>query len=43
MMQRFGTRGLVRGSAIGVCAANLVAGGWVYATGKSEEDGESVG
>lgn len=37
MMQKFGARGIVRGAAIGVCAANAVAGGWVYATGRREE------
>ncbi|KAI4117572.1 MAG: hypothetical protein LQ345_002226 [Seirophora villosa] len=42
MMQRFGTRGVVRGAAMGVGAVNLVAGGWVYATGKRGE-GENVG
>ncbi|KAL9013411.1 MAG: hypothetical protein Q9173_001887 [Seirophora scorigena] len=42
MMQRFGTRGVVRGAAMGVCAVNLVAGGWVYGTGKRGE-GENVG
>lgn len=41
-MQRFGTRGVVRGAAMGVGAVNLVAGGWVYATGKRGE-GENVG
>lgn len=41
MMQKFGTRGIVRGAAIGVCAVNAVAGGWVYATGRGE-DGNSV-
>lgn len=43
-MQKFGTRGIVRGSAIGVCAVNAVAGGLVYGTGKrGEREGESVG
>ncbi|KAL8763802.1 MAG: hypothetical protein Q9184_000504 [Pyrenodesmia sp. 2 TL-2023] len=42
MMQRFGTRGVVRGTAMGVCLVNLVAGGWVYGTGKGEKDGETI-
>lgn len=36
MMQKFGTRGLVRGTAVGVAAVNVAAGGLVYVTGKRE-------
>lgn len=35
-MQKFGTRGLVRGAAVGVAAVNLAAGGLVYVTGEKE-------
>lgn len=42
-MQKFGTRGVVRGTAMGVCAVNVVAGGWVYGTGGRGREGESVG
>ena len=41
-MQRFGTRGIVRGTTMGICAINVVAGGWVYATGQTAGEGESV-
>ena len=42
MLQKFGTRGVVRGTAMGLSVVNLVAGGWVYGTGR-REDGEKVG
>ena len=32
MSARFSVRGVVRGAALGIAAANLVAGAWVYAT-----------
>ncbi|KAM5524218.1 hypothetical protein FOXYSP1_00261 [Fusarium oxysporum f. sp. phaseoli] len=35
---RFSVRGVVRGTAIGLGAANCVAGGWVYANGDFEKD-----
>ncbi len=41
-MQKFGTRGIVRGTTMGVCGINVLAGGWVYATGKKADDGESA-
>ncbi|KAL8861258.1 MAG: hypothetical protein Q9178_002474 [Gyalolechia marmorata] len=41
-MQRFGTRGIVRGATMGICGINVVAGGWVYATGQTAGEGESV-
>ena len=42
-MKKFGTRGIIRGTTLGLCAVNMVAGGLVYATGKreDEEDGEA--
>ena len=33
-MQKWRARGLVRGGTMGLCAVNLAAGGFVYATGK---------
>ncbi|KAL8848115.1 MAG: hypothetical protein Q9221_006835 [Calogaya cf. arnoldii] len=42
MMQKFGTRGIVRGATMGVCGINLLACGWVYATGKRADEGESA-
>ncbi|KAI1635467.1 hypothetical protein F4809DRAFT_613876 [Biscogniauxia mediterranea] len=35
---RFSARGAVRGVAIGLAAANLVADGWVYATGDRDAE-----
>ncbi|KAI0143045.1 hypothetical protein GGR57DRAFT_484802 [Xylariaceae sp. FL1272] len=35
---KFSVRGLVRGSAIGVAAANVAACGWVYLTGNRKEE-----
>ncbi|CEI65493.1 hypothetical protein FVEN_g8762 [Fusarium venenatum] len=35
---RFSVRGVVRGTAIGLGAANCVAGGWVYANGDFDKD-----
>lgn len=37
---RFSLRGLVRGSAMGLGAANAVAGGYVYATGNRKKEEE---
>jgi hypothetical protein len=39
---KFGTRGLIRGATMGLCAANLVAGGLFYAVGKREGEGEGT-
>ncbi|CAG7561637.1 unnamed protein product [Fusarium equiseti] len=38
---RFSVRGVVRGTAIGLGAANCVAGGWVYANGDFDKDAEA--
>ncbi|KAH7198245.1 uncharacterized protein B0J16DRAFT_378679 [Fusarium flagelliforme] len=38
---RFSIRGVVRGTAIGLGAANCVAGGWVYANGDFDKDTEA--
>lgn len=35
-VNKWGTRGLIRGATLGLCGANLVAGGLVYALGKSD-------
>lgn len=37
---KFSIRGLVRGSAIGLGAANAAAGGWVYLNGDFKKDDE---
>lgn len=34
---KFGARGIIRGATLGLCAANVVAGGLAYAFGKREE------
>ncbi|KAL8380805.1 hypothetical protein RB595_005208 [Gaeumannomyces hyphopodioides] len=38
LRSKFTARGLVRGAAIGLGAANAVAGGWVYFTGDRERE-----
>ncbi|KAK4496377.1 hypothetical protein PRZ48_012357 [Zasmidium cellare] len=40
IMKRFGTRGVVRGATLGLCAVNAVAGGWAYWRGTREEEGK---
>lgn len=43
LMQKWGTRGLIRGATMGLCGANLIAGGLVYALGKrSSESAEEL-
>ena len=37
-MSKWGPRGIVRGATLGVCLANVVGGGMVYALGKREEE-----
>ncbi|KAF4977722.1 hypothetical protein FZEAL_5816 [Fusarium zealandicum] len=37
---RFSIRGVVRGAAIGLGAANCVAGGWVYFNGDFDKDAD---
>lgn len=41
LMQKFGARGIVRGSTMGLCLINLVAGGFVYATEKRHVESEN--
>ncbi|KPA41078.1 hypothetical protein FLAG1_06055 [Fusarium langsethiae] len=38
---RFSIRGVVRGTAIGLGAANCAAGGWVYANGDFDKDAKA--
>ena len=38
LMSKWGPRGIVRGATLGVCLANVVGGGMVYALGKREEE-----
>ena len=46
LRQKWSVRGVVRGTTMGVCAVNLLAGGFVYATGRKSavdtEDGTSI-
>ncbi|TFA98645.1 hypothetical protein CCMA1212_009453 [Trichoderma ghanense] len=37
---KFSIRGIVRGAAVGLGAANCVAGGWVYLHGSKDRDRE---
>ena len=38
LMQKWGTRGIIRGATMGLCVANLLGGGFVYAIGKRSND-----
>ena len=38
--QKFGPRGILRGSSMGLCAVNVACCGFVYATGKRDEEEE---
>lgn len=40
LRSKFSVRGIVRGSAIGLGAANAAAGGWVYMNGDFKKDDE---
>ena len=42
LARKFGTRGLIRGATLGMCTANLVCGGLVYAVGKRRGDGDDT-
>lgn len=44
-MSKWGPRGIVRGATVGVCMANVVSGGMVYAFGRrgQEEQGRGDG
>ena len=42
LVNKFGTRGLIRGATLGLCGVNLVAGGIVYAVGKRDGEGKGV-
>ncbi|KAF2100530.1 hypothetical protein NA57DRAFT_74136 [Rhizodiscina lignyota] len=35
---KFGTRGLIRGATLGLCAANVVGGGWAWMMGRRKEE-----
>jgi len=37
-MQKFSPRGIVRGSTMGLCVAQVLAGGFVYAIGKRSKE-----
>jgi hypothetical protein len=38
LRRKWGVRGVVRGATIGMCVANLLGGGFVYAIGKRRND-----
>jgi len=42
LAKKFGTRGIIRGTTLGLCGVNLVAGGLVYALGKREDEGDEA-
>lgn len=37
-MQKWGVRGVIRGTTMGLCVANLVGGGFVYAMGRRSKE-----
>ncbi|MCJ1324435.1 hypothetical protein MMC10_001097 [Thelotrema lepadinum] len=41
-VQKWGARGLVRGGTMGLCAVNVAAGGFVYATGRRSAELDNV-
>lgn len=38
LLQKWGVRGIVRGTTMGVCAVNVVTGGFVYAIGRRQKE-----
>jgi hypothetical protein len=36
LRQKFGARGITRGATVALCAANGLAGGWAYWSGKRD-------
>jgi len=41
-MQKWGVRGIIRGATLGLCAANLVGGGFVYGVSRLERRKEDA-
>ena len=47
-MQKWGTRGIIRGATIGLCVVNLLGSGYTYAVGRrsreasGKNDGDSL-
>jgi len=39
-MKKWGARGIVRGATMGLCLANMVAGGLTYTLGRREKEEE---
>ncbi|KAL1304715.1 hypothetical protein AAFC00_003663 [Neodothiora populina] len=37
---KFSPRGMIRGATLGVCAVNVVCGGWAYFRGRKEDEEE---
>lgn len=42
-VKKLGTRGIIRGGTMGLCAANVVAGGLAYVFGNRKKEDESRG
>ena len=42
LARKFGTRGIIRGTTLGLCGINLLAGGWLYVLGRREEEGDEA-
>ena len=41
-MSKWGPRGIVRGATLGVCLANVVSSGTVYALGRRGKEGQGT-
>jgi hypothetical protein len=39
-MKKWGARGIIRGTTMGLCLVNMVSGGLAYTLGKREEEEE---
>ena len=39
LMQKWGTRGIIRGATLGLCAVNTLGGGLYYILGKRSKEG----
>lgn len=42
-MSKWGPRGIVRGATVGVCMANVISGGMVYALERREQEERGTG
>ncbi len=41
-MQKWRTRGVVRGATMGLCIVNMISGGMVYAFTKQQDSAEKI-